>query len=113
MIRYWIGGMLLAGVPPPAFPAPAAAADDVRGLPMSFEWRREGPADCGKSCRAWISAGGSITGENPRQFETFAPGPDGHGAVLPLDSGGGRGLGTVEFGRLISRPALHQPAGGS
>jgi hypothetical protein len=103
MIRYLIGGMLLAGVTLPAFPDPAAAADDVRGLPMSFEWRREGPADCGKSCRTWISAVGSITAETPRQFETFARSRDVRGAVLALDSGGGSVLGTLDFGRMIRR----------
>jgi hypothetical protein len=82
----------------------ASAADEVRGLPMTFEWRREGPADvCGTKCRSWVSAVGSITAETPRQFEAFARAHDIRGAVIAFDSGGGSVLGTLELGRMIRR----------
>jgi hypothetical protein len=103
MIRYLVGGMLLASTVLPAFPDAAAAGDDIRAQPMSFEWRQEAAADCGTRCRAWISAVGSITAETPRQFEAFTRSRDARGAVLALDSGGGSVLGTLEFGRLIRR----------
>ena len=104
MIRSFVGGVLLAGCAITAFAAPAGAAEDLRGLPMTFEWRREGPADvCGAKCRSWVSAVGAITAETPRQFETFARTNDLRGAVIAFDSGGGSVLGTLELGRMIRR----------
>ena len=102
MIRSLIGGMLLAGCVLTACPEPAPAMENVRGLPMTFEWHREGPADvCGTRCRSWISAVGWITAETPRQFENFARNHPVGGAVLVLDSVGGSVLGTLELGRMI------------
>ena len=64
MIRAIIGGVLLASCGLTVVADAAPANENVRGLPMSFEWRREGPADvCGTKCRSWISAIGSITAE--------------------------------------------------
>src|SRR5262245_59388919 len=104
MTRSAVGRVLLAGCALMAFAASAGAADDLRGLPMTFEWRREGPADvCGAKCRSWVSAVGSITAETPRQFETFARTNDVRGAVIAFDSGGGSVLGTLELGRMIRR----------
>src|SRR5262249_28678993 len=104
MIRSFVGGMLLASCALTAFAESAVAADDLRGLPMTFEWRREGPADvCGSKCKSWVSAVGSITAETPRQFENFARSHDIRGAVIAVDSGGGSVLGTLELGRMIRR----------
>src|SRR5262249_41732593 len=104
MTRSVVGRVLLAGCALMAFAASAGAADDLRGLPMTFEWRREGPADkCGTKCRAWVSAVGSITAETPRQFENFARNHDLRGAIIAFDSGGGSVLGTLELGRMIRR----------
>jgi len=102
MIRSLVGGMLLAGSLLAAIPEAALAVEDVRGLPMTFEWRREGPAEvCGNRCRSWISAVGAITAETPRQFENFARSHDVRGAVMVVDSGGGSVLGTLELGRMV------------
>ena len=104
MIRSFVGGMLLAGCTLTAFAELASAAENLRGLPMTFELRREGPADaCGSKCRTWVSAVGSITSETPRQFEAFARTHDVRGAVIAFDSGGGSVLGTLELGRMIRR----------
>jgi len=105
MIRSFVGAMLLASSITFAVSAqPAAAGEDLRSLPMTFEWRREGPADvCGAKCRSWISAAGSITSETPRTFENFARAHDVRGAVIALDSGGGSVLGTLELGRMWHR----------
>jgi hypothetical protein len=104
MIRSLVGAMLLASSALPAFAATAAAVEDLRGLPMTFELRREGPADvCGTKCRSWISAVGSITSDTPRQFENFARAHEVRGALIALDSGGGSVLGTLELGRMLRR----------
>jgi hypothetical protein len=105
MIRSLIGAILLASCMTPAVLAePVAAGEDLRGLPMTFEWRREGPADlCGAKCRSWVSAVGSITSDTPRTFESFARTHDVRSAVIVLDSGGGSVLGTLELGRMWRR----------
>src|SRR5215216_266749 len=104
MIRSFVGGMLLAGCTLTAFAELASAAENLRGLPMTFELRREGPADgCGSKCRTWVSAVGSITSETPRQFEAFARTHDIRSAVIAFDSGGGSVLGTLVLGRMIRR----------
>jgi hypothetical protein len=104
MIRSLVGATLLAGLGLTGFAAAAPAPENVRGLPMSFEWRREGPPEaCGSKCRSWISAIGSITADTPRQFENFARQNDVRGAVMVIDSGGGSVLGTLELGRMIRR----------
>jgi hypothetical protein len=104
MIRGLLGALLLASGTLPAFAVTAAAAEDPRGLPMTFELRREGPADvCGTKCRSWIAAVGSITADTPRQFEAFAGKHDVRGAVMALDSGGGSVLGTLDLGRIVRR----------
>lgn len=104
MIRSFVGAMLLASSVLPALPGTAAAAEDPRSLPMTFEWRQEGPAEvCGSKCRSWISGVGSITSDTPRQFETFARTRDVRGAMIAVDSGGGSVLGTMELGRLLRR----------
>jgi hypothetical protein len=95
-----------------AVPGAAGANDNIRGLPMTFELRQEGPTDaCKAKCRTWISAIGSITADTPRQFETFARNHDVRGAVLVLDSGGGSVLGTLELGRMIRRLGITTTVG--
>jgi hypothetical protein len=112
MIRALIGGVLLAGCGLTVFAEAAPANENVRGLPMSFEWRREGPADaCGTKCRSWISAIGSISADTPRQFENFARQNDVRGAVMVIDSGGGSVLGTLELGRMIRRLSMTTTVG--
>ena len=104
MIRFVIGAMLLASSSLPAFAAASTTGEDARSLPMTFEWRHEGPADtCGTKCRTWISAIGAISADTPRKFETFAKSRDVRGAVLVVDSGGGSVLGTLELGRMLRR----------
>src|SRR5262245_21978134 len=104
MTRSLVGGMLLASCMLTAFSGNVSAAEDPRGLPMTFELRREGPADvCGGKCRTWVSAVGSITSDTPRQFEAFSRANDVRGAVIAFDSGGGSVLGTLELGRMIRR----------
>jgi hypothetical protein len=104
MIRVVIGAMLLASSSLPALAAASTTGEEARSLPMTFEWRREGPAEsCGTKCRTWISAIGAITADTPRKFEAFAKMRDVHGAVMVLDSGGGSVLGTLELGRMLRR----------
>ena len=103
MTRQLIGGLLVAGCALAAF-AKSVPVQDPRSLPMSFELRREGPAEaCGTRCRTWISAVGSITSDTPRHLETFIQSHDVQGATLALNSGGGSVLATMEMGRLIRR----------
>jgi hypothetical protein len=79
---------------------------------MSFELRREGPAEaCGSKCRSWISAVGSITADTPRQFENFARQNDVRSAVMVIDSGGGSVLGTLELGRMVRRLGMTTTVG--
>jgi hypothetical protein len=104
MIRVVIGAMLLASSSLPAFAAASTTGEDARSLPMTFEWRRESPAEtCGAKCRTWVSAVGAITADTPRKFEAFAKTRDVRGAVLVVDSGGGSVLGTLELGRMLRR----------
>ena len=71
---------------------------------MRFEWRREGPAQrCGKACRTWISAVGTITEHTARDFEAFAKDNKVQGATLVLESEGGSVLAALAFGRAIRR----------
>jgi hypothetical protein len=104
MIGRFVGAVLAAACAWPSAAATTGAPGDARGVPMTFEWRREGPADvCGSKCRTWISAVGTITANTPRHFEGFARENDVRGAVLVLDSGGGSVLGTLELGRIVRR----------
>jgi hypothetical protein len=104
MIRAVIGAMLLASSSLPVFATSLTTGEDARSLPMTFEWRREGPADeCGTKCRTWISAIGAISSDTPRKFEVFAKARDVRGAVMVVDSGGGSVLGTLELGRMLRR----------
>ena len=102
MIRLIFGTLALACCTLPALARAPAPAESLRSLPMHFDWRHEGPAEaCGKSCRTWISATGTITADTPRDFDTFAKGRDVRGATLALDSEGGSTLGAMAFGRTI------------
>jgi hypothetical protein len=104
MIGKLVGALLAALCALPAAATTTGAPGDARSMPMSFEMRREGPAEvCGSRCRTWISAVGTITSNTPRHFESFARENDVRGAVLVLDSGGGSVLGTLELGRIIRR----------
>jgi hypothetical protein len=70
--------------------------------PMRFEVRTEGPADqCGRQCRTWISATGSITDSTVSEFELFAKKFDLRGATLVVNSEGGSVLGALALGRII------------
>jgi hypothetical protein len=101
MLHFIWGAFALACAVVQAFAAPPGPADDS-SAPMRFEWRREGPAaQCGSSCRIWISAVGYITADTPREFEAFAKDPTVRGAILVLDSDGGSVLGTLALGRAI------------
>jgi hypothetical protein len=104
MIRSFVGTILLAASTVTGLVQSASAADDLRGLPMSFDMRSDGTLEtCRTKCRSWVAAVGSITSETPRQFENFARTHDVRGAVIAFDSGGGSVLGTLELGRMIRR----------
>jgi hypothetical protein len=80
------------------------AQGDVKPASMQFEWRTEGPASqCGRSCRAWVSAVGLVTDRTARDFEIFANDNAIRGATLVLDSEGGSVLGAMALGRAIRR----------
>jgi hypothetical protein len=102
MIRLIFGTLALACCTLPALARAPAPAESLRSLPMHFDWRQEGPVEvCGKSCRTWISAIGTITSDTPRDFDTFAKARDVRGATLVLDSEGGSTLGAMALGRAI------------
>ena len=93
-------------------PLPASADAADRTLPMRFDLRLQGPAEsCGAKCQLWISAGGAITAETPREFETFAQGHDLTGATVVLDSDGGSVLGAIALGRAIRKLSLDTAVG--
>ena len=70
--------------------------------PMRFEVRTEGPAEqCGRQCRTWISATGSITDSTVSEFELFAKKFDIRGATLVVNSEGGSVLAALALGRII------------
>jgi hypothetical protein len=102
MNRLIFGTLALTCCALPALARAPAPAESLRSLPMHFDWHQEGPAEvCGKSCRTWISATGTITGDTPRDFDTFAKARDVRGATLVLDSEGGSTLGAMAFGRAV------------
>ncbi len=122
MKRLFVGSCVLAlstiaamGPTPVAGPTTSVAAPasaDLRGLPMHFEIRREGPAEvCGQSCRTWVSATGAITAETPRDFEAFAKANDIRGATLALDSDGGSVLGALALGRAVRSQGMTTTVG--
>ena len=70
--------------------------------PMRFELLSEGPAEqCGRQCRTWISATGSITDGTVHEFELFANKFDLRGATLVVNSEGGSVLAAQAIGRII------------
>src|SRR5262245_19453782 len=88
--------MLLAGH--------SIAHGDSKPSTMQFEWRTEGPvAQCGRSCRTWVSAVGLVTDRTARDFEIFANDNLVRGATLVLDSEGGSVLAAMALGRAIRR----------
>ncbi len=114
MIRSIFGGLVLACSVLPAFARSPVPVQDIRSLPMRFEWRQEGPADqCGKHCRIWISAVGAITADTPRDFDAFLKGRDARGATMVLDSEGGSTLGALALGRTVRALAMTTTVGHS
>lgn len=102
VIRFIFGGLMVACAVVPALARGPAPVQDLRSLPMRFEWRLEGPADiCGRHCRTWISASGAITADTPHDFDAFIKGRDVRGATIVLDSEGGSTLGALALGRTI------------
>jgi hypothetical protein len=80
------------------------AQGDTKTSAMQFEWRTEGPAaQCGRSCRNWVSAVGLVTDRTARDFEIFANDNLVRGATLVLDSEGGSVLAAMALGRAIRR----------
>jgi len=80
------------------------AQGDSKPSTMQFEWRTEGPAaQCGRSCRTWVSAVGLVTDRTARDFEIFATDSLVRGATLVLDSEGGSVLAAMALGRAIRR----------
>jgi hypothetical protein len=83
---------------------PAPAAPDQRPLVMLFDLWSEGPAQaCGKECRTWVSATGTITADTPGDFEDFANAHQINGMTIALDSDGGSVHGALALGRAIRR----------
>ena len=105
VIRYLVGAWALVCGCLAAFAADRPVSrSEGKPAPMRFEWRMEGPAaDCGASCRVWISAIGAITESTVREFEQFAAANDIRGAALVLDSEGGSVLSAMALGRAIRR----------
>jgi hypothetical protein len=97
----------------------AVRADDAEranygasDTPMQFEWHNERPAEnCGKHCRQWISAVGSISDQTPRDFQIFAEKHAVRGMPILLDSAGGSVAGAIELGRAIRRLDMKTMAG--
>jgi len=80
------------------------AQSDSKASTMQFEWRTEGSAaQCGRSCRIWVSAVGLVTDRTARDFELFATDNAVRGATLVLDSEGGSVLAAMSLGRAIRR----------
>ena len=103
MIRYALGGVLLACASLPAL-AGGAPIDKTDTPSMRFEWRGEKQADlCDSMCPRWISAVGPVTARTPHDFEVFAQQKDVRGATLALESEGGSVVGTIELGRALRR----------
>jgi hypothetical protein len=110
MNRVLIGGLALASCIVPLLTETNATG--ARSLPMQFAWQQEGPAKvCGKQCRTWISAVGTITAETPDTFSAFVKTRDAHGATLVLDSGGGSVHGAIALGREVRRLGMTATVG--
>jgi hypothetical protein len=110
MNRTLVGGLALACCVLPVLAETDGTA--ARSLPMQFEWHEEGPAGfCGKQCRTWISAVGTITADTPHEFLAFTQQRDVRGATLALDSGGGSVHGAIALGREIRRLQLTTTVG--
>ena len=108
MIRDCVGAMLLASCAAASVRRGVDHGEDVRSLPMSFEWRREGPAEaCGTKCRTWISAVGTITADTPRTIREFCPRHATCAAPCWCSTrAAARCSGTLELGRMHP-PARH------
>jgi hypothetical protein len=82
----------------------SSAQGESKPATMQFEWRTEGPvAQCGRSCRTWISAVGLVTDRTARDFDIFATENSLRGATIVLDSEGGSVLAAMALGRAIRR----------
>lgn len=104
MQRWLVGACAVAFVTLPAPGRTAPAAVDLRGQPMQFQLRLEGPAEvCGSRCRIFVSAAGAISSETPREFDAFAKSNNVRGAMLVLDSDGGSVLGALALGRAVRK----------
>jgi hypothetical protein len=111
MIRSLCGGVALA-VCSLAVVSGAPRQDDASTMPMRFALHQEGPAEaCGANCRTLISAGGMITAETPRDFDSFVRSHDVRGATIVLDSKGGSVLGAIALGRAIRSLSLATTVG--
>jgi hypothetical protein len=104
MIRFLVGGLVLACGTLGSFAQTAAPSDNPRTAPMRFELRREGPVEaCGKNCQTWVSAVGTITSYTPKDFIAFARAHDLKGATIAFDSSGGSVHGAMALGREVRR----------
>lgn len=87
-----------------AVPVGSAPSDD-RKQPMRFVWHApseqaaRGATDCEPLCAGFITAVGTVTGDTPQAFETFAGSRDLRGATIVLNSSGGSVLDTLTLGR--------------
>jgi hypothetical protein len=99
----WVLALISASAPI-VLAGRSIAQGETKPATMQFEWRTEGPAaQCGRSCRTWISAVGLVTDRTVRDFEIFASDSAARGATFVLDSEGGSVLAAMALGRAIRR----------
>jgi hypothetical protein len=101
--RLFLGGaalsaVLWAAIVTPCNTAQASPSLEERKLPMRFSW-----VACEPNC-GWVAAVGIVTGDTPKDFETFATslksaGRDLNGATIVLDSSGGSVNDAITLGR--------------
>ena len=98
ILAFGMSGLAVASADRHAASMPASSSS------MRFEWHAQGTSRaCGKDCRTWISASGTITENTARDFEDFARTNNIRGATLVLDSDGGSVVAALALGRAIRR----------
>ncbi len=85
-----------------SFAAPVAESDPSRSAPMQFSLRQDA-ANCGTTCKTWISATGMIRADTARDFERFAAKNNLRGSTIVLNSEGGSVHGAIALGRAIRK----------
>lgn len=92
----------------------AGGSLEARKQPMQFTWHEVNsgqPVPCAATCRGFVTAVGSITGDTPDAFAEFADGRDLKGATIVLDSSGGSVLDAIDLGREWRALGIHTTVG--